>query len=437
MTFRLTHLALLLALTTVLAAVAGVLTTYRVADREFRDVLDDDLESQSEFLAELLAGRIGELEPGELRELLRDTFEPDDEDTRWVSVYDTSGGRVISNLPHDLPLADDGDDEIRATFNGYEWHGYQSAEDDVVVQILRRDDLYAEVRSEILEDIVTPALLGSGTNLLLLGILLALLIWPLTRLARQLETRPPGSLEPVSLGSPATEIRVLRDALNSMMRGIEQLLARERQFTSDVAHELRTPLTTLKLELSGSDPDRRAMKEEVDRLGRLVEQLLILARLEQGEWRNRFEPVDLAALAHRVADKVDAGARSAGIAVERQLEPAEIEGAATLLETLLENLLTNVLRHCPSGTEVEVRSEALRGDTGAARLVVGDTGPGIPAARLEAMSREFTRLDSKGEGLGLGLAICRRIADVHGAKLAFRNRADGHPGLVVEVVFAR
>src|SRR5690606_28926981 len=100
-TFRLAHLASLLALTIIATAIGGVTATYWIANREFRDVLDDDLEIQSEFLAELLAADRGRLDAEDLHELLTDTFEPDeDEDTRWVSVYDTRTGRVVSNLPH-------------------------------------------------------------------------------------------------------------------------------------------------------------------------------------------------------------------------------------------------------------------------------------------------------------------------------------------------
>lgn len=432
MSFRLSHLALLLAFTIAAAAAGGVVATWYVADREFRDVLDDDLEMQSEFVAELLAAERDRLDARDLEELLRDTFEPDDEDTRWVTVYDTASGLRISNLPHDLPLEDDDDGSLRLRFGGYDWQGYQSEEDGIVVQILRRDDLYIEVRDDILEDIVTPALVGGGINLLLLGLLIALFIWPLSRLARQLERREPASLEPLTLRTPAREITVLRDALNRMMAGVARVLERERQFTSDVAHELRNPLTTLKLELADTDPDLRAMKEEVDRLSRLVEQLLTLARLEQGEWRKRFEDVDLAAVLAPVIARFEGRVPAAGMSLEAELAPARVRGDPTLLEILLENLLGNALRHCPAGTRIEVR---LEGAAGGATLRVSDTGPGIPADRRTDMGRRFSRLDAKSAGLGLGLAICRRIADAHGANLAFKTREDGSRGLVVEVTF--
>lgn len=447
MTFRLSHLALLLAVTIVVTAVGGVAATYRVADREFRDILDEDLEIQSEFLAEFLADRKRLPDGADLQELLEDAFEPDeDEDTRWVTVYDTRRGLRISNLPHDLPLTSGGDRAVEREFDGHVWHGYQSAEDDIVVQILRREDLFREVREDILEHIVTPALVGGALNLLLLAVLIGLFTWPLTRLVRQLENRSADSLAPIELRTPAREIRVLRDALNRMMSGVDTVLRRERGFASDVAHELRTPLTTLKLELANDEPDTRAVREEVDRLSRLVQQLLTLARLEQGQWRRQFEPVDLGSLFGRVLERFRDRFAGAGMSLHGELTEATIDGDPTLLDILLANLLNNILNHCPAGTTAEVRLERFTGEvaeaperqaSGGLRLQVSDTGPGISPEFRRQMSRGFMRLDSKSEGFGLGLAICQKIAEVHGATIRFLSREDGTAGLVVEVAFPR
>jgi two-component system, OmpR family, sensor histidine kinase QseC len=446
MTFRLAHLALLLAVTIVVAAVGGVAATYRVADHEFRDVLDEDLEIQSEFLAEFLSDRERLPDTSDLQELLKDAFEPDeDEDTRWVSVYDTRSGLRVSNLPHDLDLESTADRRVERVFDGYTWRGYQSEEDDIVVQILRRQDLFLEVRKDILEDIITPALIGGAVNLLLLAVLISFFTWPLTRLVRQLETRSADSLAPIELRTPAKEILVLRDALNRMMSGVDTVLKRERGFASDVAHELRTPLTTLKLELASPEPDTRAVREEVDRLSRLVQQLLTMARLEQGQWRRQFEPVELGPLFGRVVERFGEKFAAAGMTLHSELGEATIEGDATLLDTLLQNLLTNILNHCPAGTAAEVRLETApqaapvpEGQAGEyLRLRVSDTGPGISTGMRRQMSRGFKRLDTKSEGFGLGLAICRKIAEVHGATLRFLSREDGESGLLVEVAFPR
>jgi signal transduction histidine kinase len=433
MTIRLSHLAILLALSTLITAIGGVAATWWIADKEFRDVLGDDLENQSKLLAELVTSDGFNLTDRALEKQLADAFENDDEETLWVTVYNRRDGTFVSNLDHDLPLDGKDDGSIRLDYDGYSWHGYREEEDHFIVQLMRRDDLYAEVQGEILEDIITPALIGSGINLLLLALLIAFFLWPMTRLARQLETRSATSLEPIDVRTPAREIRLLRDSLNKLMKNVDSVLARERQFASDVAHELRTPLTTLKLELSGGDPDVAVVKSEVDRVSRLVEQLLTLARLEQGQWQQRFESVSLTDTVGRAVGRFAGKFRSAGMTLASRGSAFNIKGDATLLDMLVQNLLQNVLVHCPPGTHADV---LLDGMPAGVRMRVSDNGPGIAGDTRRQMAQGFRQLDSKSEGLGMGLAICHRIAEVHGAAISFPAREDGGSGLVVEVIFS-
>lgn len=431
MTIRLSHLAILLALSTLITAIGGVAATWWIADKEFRDVLGDDLENQSKLLAELVTSDGFNLTDRTLEKQLADAFENDDEETLWVTVYNQRDGTIVSNLDHDLPLEGE-NGSVRLDYDGYSWHGYREEEDHFVVQLMRRDDLYAEVQREILEDIITPALIGSGISLLLLALLIAFFLLPMTRLARQLETRSATSLEPVEVQTPAREIRLLCDSLNRLMNDVESVLTRERQFASDVAHELRTPLTTVKLELSGSDPDLAAVKSEVDRVSRLMEQLLTLARLEQGHWHRRFEAVSLRDTVDRVVERFAGKFLSSGMTLACRGTASSAKGDATLLDLLVQNLLQNVLVHCPPGTHADV---LLDDASAGVRLRVSDDGPGIAADTRRQMAQSFRRLDSKSEGLGLGLAICHRIAEVHGAAISFPEKEDGSSGLVVEVTF--
>jgi two-component system sensor histidine kinase QseC len=159
--FRLSHLAILLALSILVAAVGGVVATWRVAGEEFRDVLDEDLENQSELLAELLAADGVELDEDGLEDLLDEAFEPEGRETLWVTVYDLRSGRSVSNFPHDLPLENRERERVRRTHDGHDWRGFQSDEGPFVVQMLRREDLYRKVQGEVLEDIVTPTAIAS------------------------------------------------------------------------------------------------------------------------------------------------------------------------------------------------------------------------------------------------------------------------------------
>ena len=431
MTIRLSTIAGLLAAAIIVVALGGIASTWLIAGREFRDVLDDDLEQQAELLAQLVLREPSRMNDEAFRTLLADAFEDDEEETVWVSVYELGSGRMVSNLEHDLPLESVDDEAVSRELSGFTWHGVQEQEEGIVVQLLRRSDLFDEVRSEMLEQIVMPAIVGGLVTLPLLALLIGLTLRPLARLSREIESRGTDSLNELKTPTAAREIRVVRDSINGLIRGIDELLRRERQFASDIAHELRTPLTTMKLELGGADPDLAAIRSEVDRLARLIEQLLTLARLEQGQWRNRFEPVALTELCAAVADSLGARLSGAGIVLDTRLQPVEVTGDTTLLEMLLRNLLLNIVEHCPAGTHATL---ALEKATGAARLRVADDGPGMPAPTRERMQAGFTRLDSRGDGLGLGLAICQRIVAAHGGQIRFDSSTESGSGLVVDIV---
>lgn len=430
MTIRLSRLALLLALSTIFTAIAGVAATYLVAKDEFRDLLDDDLETQGRLLSEVLTSGLHSASTEDLRKLLVDVFDEDDEDTLWINVYNRRTGELISNLEHDIPLSDDGSDSLKLEFDDHTWMGMQRPQGWFVVQILRRDDYLEDVEEEVLEDIATPVLVAGGVNLLLLGAFIFMVLRPVAQLSKQLETRSSDSLASLSVRTSTHEIAHLRDTMNRLISSVDDVLTRERDFANDVAHELRTPLTTLKLELAGADPDLAAMKFEVNRLAQLVNQMLTLARVEQGHLRQSFEAVDLAKLCTEELEGLSREFQAAGMTVSSKLASCRVSGDKVLLAVLVRNLLLNVVRHCEPGTEVTV---ALDEVDDAIRLSIEDNGPGIESADRDALNSGYRRMDSRNAGHGLGLAICRKIADLHGASLVLLSRDDGAEGLLVRV----
>lgn len=433
MTIRLSRIAWLLALSTVLTGLCGVAATYLIAKKEYRELLDHDLETQSRLLSELLAADNESVSNGKLGRLLKEVFDDDsDEDTLWVNVYNLESGRLASNLRHELKPQHEDNRALSLEFDGHAWHGLQRRRGPLIVQVLRRDDYLEHAREEVFEDIATPVLAAGAINLLLLAVFIAMALVPVSRLGRQLETRNADSLTPLSIRTSTREVAVLRDTINRLIGSVDKVLQRERQFASDVAHELRTPLTTLRLELASDEPDLDTLSFEVERLTRLVSQMLTLARVERGHLRERFESLRLDALCAAEIGYLDAELEAAQVTVHKTLAAANVRGDEVLLAALIRNLVHNVVRHAGPATTMVVTVDQA---AGAVRLSIEDSGPGIAPAERQRLNTGFSRLDSRSPGLGLGLAICRKIAEVHGASIMLMPRKNGESGLLVAVAF--
>ena len=230
------------------------------------------------------------------------------------------------------------------------------------------------------------------------------------------------------------EIARLGSTLNAMLDRIDRAFERERAFTSDASHELRTPLTILKTELDLVRQGRRSREEleaalasaseEADRLVRLAEDLLVLARADDGRLPLAAEQVDLGALAARVAGRFEPRAGAAGRTVQRALpaDPVRVTGDPLRMEQALTNLLDNALRY---GDGAVCMAVARAG--GAAELRVTDDGPGFPDELAGRAFDRFVRADhgrARG-GSGLGLSIVSAIARAHGGAAHAANRPHG------------
>ncbi len=217
------------------------------------------------------------------------------------------------------------------------------------------------------------------------------------------------------------EIAVLGRTFNSMLDRLEETFANQRRFLDDAGHELRTPITVIRgnLELMGDDPEERrqtvdVVTDELDRMARIVDDLLDLAKAEQPDFLQP-QPLDLADLTRGVAAKADAlGDRRWG--VEEVANAVLIADRQRITQAIM-NLMGNALEHTPDGTPVSVGSR-LVGDT--AWIWVRDAGPGIPEEDREHLFERFSRGDKgrrSGRGAGLGLAIVKSIVEAHGGRV--------------------
>jgi signal transduction histidine kinase len=237
--------------------------------------------------------------------------------------------------------------------------------------------------------------------------------------------------ERLPLGHTRDELHRLGETLNEMLARLEDGMERQRAFTAEASHELRTPLTMLKTELELMARDRPAGAElagsigaavdEADRLARLIDDLLVVARSDVDGLAMRLEEVSVSELLARVGSRYEQGGAGPRVAVAAP-DGLVVRGDPGRLEQALGNLVDNAVRH---GREPIAMTAEPRGDV--VELHVRDSGPGFaPGFAAHAFDR-FTRADdARGEGgTGLGLAIVRAIARGHGGDAHIARVADG------------
>jgi signal transduction histidine kinase len=239
------------------------------------------------------------------------------------------------------------------------------------------------------------------------------------------------------------EVGELARAFNTMAAELAEVDRMRRDLVANVSHELRTPIGALRATLEnlvdGVEPvDARTLEgmlAQVDRLGRLVEQLLDLSKLESGAVpleRGRFRA---GSLVERVVRDWRDRAEECGVRLESGVDAAlEMEADEERMLQVLENLVANAIRHAPEGSRVVLRAHRL---DGRARLEVVDEGPGIPPAEAERVFERFYRVDSARSGseggTGLGLAIARWIVELHDGEIRAETAEPHGCRMVVEL----
>jgi heavy metal sensor kinase len=224
------------------------------------------------------------------------------------------------------------------------------------------------------------------------------------------------------------EIGQLAATLNAMLGRLEAGVRANRQLIADASHELRTPLAAMRVELDVSlrdghrtDAERQVLesvREDVDRMSRTVDNLITLARADEGRLDLRGEEVDLDQALDEAARPLRALAEAKRVRVRTAGEPARTRGDEQRLQHALANLIENAIKFTPPGGEVTLSSWQRGDEVG---VTVSDTGPGIPAGARPHVFDRFYRVDRsrsrESGGSGLGLAICREIATAHGGRV--------------------
>jgi two-component system sensor histidine kinase QseC len=298
-----------------------------------------------------------------------------------------------------------------------------------------------DIREELVRNIVVsqflPFLLALPLVVGIAWIAVGRGLAPLEALSTDIARRSPRDLRPVEIGSVPAEVAPMVAALNRLLGLVARTLEQERGFTADAAHELRTPLAALRTQAEvarnalPAGVARQALDkvvQGVERATHLVEQLLVLARVDDSE-----AVAKVAVALHALAREIVTEAAEQAQARELELSLAGAAAATTRghrawLAILLRNLVDNAIRYTPDGGAVEVRVED-------DLIEVVDNGPGIPAEERDQVTGRFYRgSPGKGAGAGLGLSIVARIAELHDATIELAD-GDGGRGLRVRVRF--
>ncbi|WP_312134393.1 quorum sensing histidine kinase QseC, partial [Leclercia sp.] len=360
-----------------------------------------------------------------------------DDDALAFAIYTPEGKMVLNDGENgrDIPYhyRREGFDNGRLDDDNDEWRFLWLTAPDGKYRVVVGQE--REYRQEMALDVVrsqlTPWLVALPVMLLLLIVLLSRELHPLKKLAQTLRLRSPDATDRLPTHGVPVEVRPLLDALNHLFARTQEMMARERRFTSDAAHELRSPLTALKVQtdvaqLSLDDPEAQGkalnqLHAGIDRASRLVEQLLTLSRLDSLESLDDVESLVLADVLQSAVMAIYSPAQQAGIEMRLNINAPQVTrpGQQLLLSLLVRNLLDNAVRYSPRGSVVEVTLDSRS-------FTVRDNGPGIAPDALARIGERFYRPPGQEQtGSGLGLSIVKRIAALHRMRVTLGNAPEG------------
>lgn len=303
-------------------------------------------------------------------------------------------------------------------------------------------------------DAIGRAVLGAFGGATFLMVLLAsfgaaVLAWRsqqrLDRISATLAYVAAGSMgNRVPRSGSGDDLDKLSSRINDALGQLETTVEGIRQVSTDIAHDLRTPISRLGFQLEqlmAETTDQPAISERLEfalaqarQIASTFDSLLRIAQIEAGASKSRFRPLALTEIAIAVHDAYLPVAEESGHALTFSFASdatALVNGDRDLLTQQLANLLENAIHYCPAGTHIRIE---VGSNSQGVWMTVADDGPGIPHHEHENVTRRFYRLDKSRQtpGSGLGLALVKAIAELHGARLQFE---DNHPGLTVRLLF--
>ncbi|TBW47903.1 two-component sensor histidine kinase [Marinobacter halodurans] len=452
-------LSITVALLTMLLALTAAAWSYIGSNHELEEVFDAEL-AQSARIVQGLVHHLSHDQPlGQLKDALEDSLrlppglgDHDDSDEALpgdrghkyekklaFQIWSRDGTPLLSS-----PALTEQTDRPTpgyawAESRGFQWRTFTLRDPETGLWILsgQREDIRSELSGELALSNVLPLLIVLPVLLVLVVIAIRWTFRPLRQLERPIRNMAPERIHPLDEKQAPPEVLGLVSAVNGLLRRLDQALERERQFSADAAHELRTPLAALRLNLEEacqSAPEQfSGLLASVDRMNHLVEQMLLLSRIDAG---SPGEP-QLASIsdivAQAVADVAPVAIRDhVELILDDRIDNDRVLCHSALISTLVRSLTANAIQYSPADSEVTLQLTEKGADT---CLRICDSGPGIPPEARERALQRFVRLDQRqGSGAGLGLAIASRIVELHGGQLTLEDRHDGRSGLCVRVL---
>ena len=315
----------------------------------------------------------------------------------------------------------------------------------VYIQVAETLNKREALASNVLIDIIVPQLLLVLFTIIIIWFGVERGLQPLFDLQAAVSKRSYLDLSSIEMPDVPTEVMILVNSVNSLMRQLESVLSAQNRFIADAAHQLRTPLAgaqaQLELALLESDPDQHQellerVSTSMERLSHTITQLLSLARNQQDASHNIvMSRVNLNKIAQEVTTDMVPTAIKKGLDLgfEADTQSTIILGDSKRLKEMLYNLVDNALLYTPAGGKVTVK---VQHEAGEIVLSVIDNGPGIPKSEREKVFERFHRVIATGqEGSGLGLAIVMEIAQLHQANVEIADEPR-KKGLNIQVSFA-
>ena len=322
----------------------------------------------------------------------------------------------------------------------YRQEGHNGPAVIVVAQTLIRRDTATR---NIVEATLWPNVVLIVLAIVLMVASIRLALRPLDRLSANLELQGVDTLSSFPMDDVPSEIRPLVLALESLVERLRGAARLQQTFLDHAAHQLRTPLAAMQaqIELLRGAPEPEIARQleslhvRVVRLSHVTRQLLMLGRTDRGASAASHTSIDVAERVSAIAAALDDRARARDVHLAFELHPLPILGVGWMLEEAVSNLVDNAIEHSPPGGVVTLRCLGPVPDApGRGYLEIEDEGPGIPEVDREHVFEPFARLDERRQGVGLGLAIVRSIAERHKASVEIRAGAGGR-GTCVRISF--